>query len=445
MFSTTRWLLSPLTPVPGPKKMNDGDTNLRPNRIWFICLRIVFAALCLAVLAANTFAAAPSEKVVYSFLGAPDGASPANGLVADAAGNLYGTTQSGGTAACQCGTVFELVPPVLAGDSWAETVIYSFQGGNDATPNGTLVFDKSGNLYGVAFGEYSQVTGGIHGEVFELSPPASLAAAWTETVLWAVDASNVNSGGQPIGKLAMDPAGNIYGIDGFGGGPAFYGVAYELVAPKISGGSWTKRILHYFNFANGDVDPLAGMLLRDGVLYGTTLQGPVFQLVRKPGEWTETLLASVGTVGSRAGLIADSAGNLFGVDSAGGACVCGTVFELSPPATPSDSWQLSTLYTFTNTADGEYPTSALWRDNSGDLFGITAKYGKNGGVGSVFKIKPPASPGGAWTYALVYGFPPKTGSARFPSGELILQNGALYGVTSAGGTTGNGTVYSVTP
>src|SRR6266852_4247158 len=88
------------------------------------------------------------ESVVYKFAGSPDGSGPAASLVADVAGNFYGTTAGGGINSC-CGTVFELSPPATAGGSWSETILYAFLGGSDgSTPLGTLIFDKLGNLYG---------------------------------------------------------------------------------------------------------------------------------------------------------------------------------------------------------------------------------------------------------------------------------------------------------
>jgi hypothetical protein len=87
-------------------------------------------------------------------------------------------------------------------------------------PSGTLIFDNSGNLYGAAVGEYSQITGAVTGSVFELSPTISPGGSWTESVLWDVDANNEDKGSRPTGQLAMNPAGNIDGIDAVGGGGA---------------------------------------------------------------------------------------------------------------------------------------------------------------------------------------------------------------------------------
>src|SRR5579863_1601612 len=112
------------------------------------CVRVSFFAIAVLVFAGSAFAT--TEKVVYSFAAAPDGFGPGLGLVADSAGNLYGTTEAGGAASCSCGAVFELSPPTASGGAWTETILHSFQGGtaDGAKPVGTLIFDSAGNLFG---------------------------------------------------------------------------------------------------------------------------------------------------------------------------------------------------------------------------------------------------------------------------------------------------------
>jgi uncharacterized repeat protein (TIGR03803 family) len=116
------------------------------------------------------------EQVLYAFQGGTDGSSPSSGLIFDSSGNLYGTTQAGGGTACAgsgCGTVFELTPDGTGG--WAETLLYSFQGGSDGQgPSSGLIFDQAGNLYGTTL--YGGTNSG--GTVFELTPNGS--GGWTE-------------------------------------------------------------------------------------------------------------------------------------------------------------------------------------------------------------------------------------------------------------------------
>jgi len=272
-----------------------------------------------------------TEKVLHSF-GGKDGQNPEVGLIFDAHGNLYGTTAYGG--AYDDGTVFELTRAV--GGSWRERVLYSFDAGEGMSiiPSG-LILDASGNLYGM--------TGSGPGTVFELMPGAG--GSWTETVLHQFT-GGPNDGYGPLGGLIVDAAGNLYGTTGWGGAYSGiflgWGTVFEL--SPATGGGWTEQILHSFN-DNGDDGwhPETGVIFdAAGNLYGTTLSGgayvygTVFQLTPTTGGgWTETVLHGFddnGTDGQSpsAGVILDSAGNLYGTTASGGAYGYGTVFEITP-------------------------------------------------------------------------------------------------------------------
>jgi uncharacterized repeat protein (TIGR03803 family) len=435
-----------------------------------LCSRAASCCLLALVLCVRSYASTPVEKIIYQFQGPPDGASPNAALVADASGNLYGTTSAGGNGACSdgCGTVFELSPPAVAGAAWTETLLYSFEGGaNDgATPLGTLMFDDVGNLYGT-----TNVGGPNNGgSVFELSPPATPDGAWTETVLCFFGAVlGIPDGYNPAGKLVMDPDGNLYGTTYYGGQSknGGRGTVFELIRPP-SGGAWKKRLLYTFGIHAGDgANPASDLLLRGGVLYGTTLNGgtgpyggvgTVFQLVRKPGNWTETILHNfeAGADGAipYGGLIADSEGNLYGTTFSNGmiafCCSGGSIYELSPPATTGDPWQETILYTFP-VKGGFHPSAGLWRDKLGDLFGTTTCTANiSFGGGSVFKLKAPAAVGD-WKLAPMHDFPnlflDRQGDGYNPQGALILVNGVFYGTTLNGGSVSkfSGSVFSITP
>lgn len=437
----------------------------------FLCSRAASCCLLALVLCVRSYGSTPVETVIYRFQGPPDGASPYAALVADASGNLYGTTSAGGNLACSqgCGTVFELSPPAVAGAAWTETLLYSFEGGaNDgAKPLGTLMFDDKGNLYGTTnLGGPTNV-----GSVFELSPPATPGGAWSETVLCFFGAVlGIPDGQNPNGKLVMDPDGNLYGTTFYGGQAEIggRGTVFELIHPS-SGGTWTKRILYTFGLYAGDgANPASDLLLRGGVLYGTTLNGgagpyggvgTVFQLVRKPGNWTETILHDfeAGADGAipYGGLIADSEGNLYGTTFSNGieyCCSGGSIYELSPPAATGDPWQETILYTFPVKGPGFHPWAGLWRDKLGDLFGTTTSTASDPfGGGSVFKLKAPAAVGGDWTLAPMHEFPnlflDPQGDGYNPYGALILVNGVFYGTTENGGSVSkySGAVFSITP
>ena len=259
-----------------------------------------------------------AETVLHGFNGS-DGCFPAAGLIFDAAGNLYSTTEQGGL--CQgCGTVFELTPSEAG---WTEMVLHYFQYNDDGySPQGGLVLDAGGNLYG-ATGD---------GTVFELTPNGD--GNWTETVLFRFDGAD---GESPAAGVIFDAAGNLYGTT-IGGGAYGSGTVFELT--PNGDGSWTELVLH--SFRNDGTDgyyPWAGLILdADGNLYGTTAaggaygDGTVFELTRS-NRFQETVLHNFSGADGRwpqASLIFDAAGNLYGTTGAGGVYDDGTVFELTP-------------------------------------------------------------------------------------------------------------------
>lgn len=425
----------------------------------YFLARIRFMALAMVLtFAADALASSPTERVLYSFLTSPDGSVPISGLVADNAGNLYGTTSSGGDVAGQFGAIYELSPPATKGSPWTETVLYRFQGGSNdgATPIGSLIFDKLGNLYGTT------VVGGPQGwgTVFELSPPAAQGEAWTEQILFMFP-SDASQGGNPFGRLTFDGAGNLYGTAQFGGSSLGVGTVFQLKPPAVPGGIWTERDIYTFRpFQNGILDGLypENLVFHAGSIYGTTEiggandQGTVFQLTPKGGVWTETILYNfTGGEGSEpiGALVVDFAGNLYGTAYHGGnaACAngCGSVFELSPPVTLGDPWLETTLYSFAGGKDGASPYAGVIRDKSGDLFGSAAAGGSKG-QGVLFKLIPPASPAHNWTEVTMHEFQGGSEDGSAPFGQLILMNGkGFYGTTSAGGTAGLGTVFNLLP
>jgi hypothetical protein len=399
----------------------------------------VLGVLTLLIASVNSLASGPAEKVFHKFTGPPDGENPQGALVADANGNLYGTAVFGGSCTVSvkgCGIVFELSPPAVPGGDWTETILYSFTGGSDgAAPSGTLIFDKQGNLYGTR-----------DGGIFELSPPATEGGAWTET--------NLPSPGNLQGSKLLYYGGDFYGVTQ-DGGSAKLGTAFVLKPPATAGGEWSYRVLHNFGVVQGDGSvPVAGLVVHNGALYGTTTQGGgvqddgygiVFELTLKNGVWTETVLYDFTTsagfgvypVGS---LIFDTAGNIYGVTSQGTLAFPnpGAVYELSPPATSGDPWQETTLYNFGSHAkDGDTPMAGLIRDPANNLYGTTY-YGGTGtlfGNGIVFKLKPPQTSGGAWTEVILHYFDGvANGDGVHPAGELIQINSqGFYGTTTDGG------------
>jgi uncharacterized repeat protein (TIGR03803 family) len=151
-----------------------------------------------------------AESVLYSFDNGPEGGQPAAALIFDRKGLVYSTTLSGGTTGN--GTVFDLVPPSTGGGAWVENVLYSFQDGRDGGfPEAGLVFDRAGNLYGTT---HSGGEAGA-GAVFKLTPPAQGSGAWSETTLHSF--SNGRDGGLPDSSLSIRSDGYLFGTSYVGG------------------------------------------------------------------------------------------------------------------------------------------------------------------------------------------------------------------------------------
>ena len=289
-----------------------------------------------------------TETILYNFcstLNCKDGSGPAANLVFDTAGNLYGTTATGGISGGKCpygcGTVFELSPG--ANGSWLENVLFRFSYDQGANPLAGLTFDSAGNLYGTT------AQGGNYGigTVFELTLGSN--GKWTETVLHSF---NTTDGRVPQSGVIFDASGNLYGTTFLGGtGPACLytygcGTVYEL-SPG-SNGDWNEQVLYSFCAKANCVDgsnPWGGLVSNaNGIMYGTTYQGGeynagiLFKLTFDQ-TWTENLLYTFGTsnydaLNPEAGsLIFDAKGNLYGTAEYGGrssSCQnlssCGSVF-----------------------------------------------------------------------------------------------------------------------
>lgn len=305
-----------------------------------------------------------TEKVIYSFQSGKDGYFPWGNLTFDSAGNLYGSTQyGGGYGSCNapyyqyCGAVFKLTPPKTKGGRWKEQVLYSFKGvgagkqfGDGANPNGGLVLDSKGAIYGTTYfggnNVQGQCAGGVGGTgcgiVFKLTPPITKGGKWTQTLLHRF---NGRDGSNSAAGVVFDGNGNLYGTTSFGPGPN--GLIFELKKPSGKIDSWTEAVLHLFT---------------DGYDGGYPAAGLVF----------------------------DSRGNLYGTALAGG-IPRGVVFRLEPPKR-GNSWPLAVLYNFTGSPDGNHPTASLIFDGRGNLYSTTEWGGTGqscqGGCGTVFEAAP---------------------------------------------------------
>jgi uncharacterized repeat protein (TIGR03803 family) len=385
--------------------------------------------------------AASQESVLHSFgERSTDGTDPGVSLIFDAEGNLYGTTASGG--AYGYGTVFKLTP--TTGGGWTETVLHNFGNGKDgSTPYAGLILDDAGDLYGTTFkgGDYGL------GTAFELSLQGD--GRWAEKLLHSFGSGNDGSG--PYASLIFDPSGNIYGTT-VGGGAHAFGTVFELM-PKSEGG-WTEKTLHSFNDTGRDgCNPFASLVLDSaGNLYGTTEYcspygaGIVFELLPGTGEgWLEKVIHTFDYTDNYdglypdAGLIFDTAGNLYGTTVSGGYTGGGTVFELLPQA--NGLWKKVQLRNFgSGKYDGLAPRAGVIFDASGNLYGTTVEGGLYA-EGTVFELTPAA--GRSWTETILHDFGGGTDGAYLDGGLIFDLAGNLYGTTVVGGTFGEGTVFEI--
>jgi uncharacterized repeat protein (TIGR03803 family) len=378
------------------------------------------------VLAAVVVGQAQTFTVLYTFTGSTDGAGPIAGLIRDAAGNLYGTTQYGGDTSCSvvgCGVVFKL------DTNGNQTVLHSFTGSPDgAYPSAGLIRDAAGNLYGTT--QYGGASG--NGTVFKLDTSGK------ETVLYSF--AGLPDGTTPLAGLLRDEAGNLYGTTQQGGDSSCNVVGCGVVFKLDTSGIET--LLHRFTGGADGANP-HGNLTRDaaGNLYGTTQyggasgNGTVFKLDRTG---RETVLHSFTRgpdgAGPLAGLTLDATGNVYGNTEYGGAFGYGTVFKLDAGTTH----KLNVLHSFDGGRNGGTPAASLIRDVAGNLYG-TAVVGGVSDAGVVFKLDTKGRGG------VLYSFNGGSDGVR-PFGSLIRDAaGNLYGTTFAGGDSGFGVVFKLSP
>jgi uncharacterized repeat protein (TIGR03803 family) len=321
------------------------------------------------------------ETVLHNFGSTADDGQIPNGLAADSAGNLYGTTQYGGSHVVYGlgrGTVFKMTP------AGAYSILYNF--GATATdgqnPFAGVVVDAAGNLYGTTLG------GGAYsdGTVYKLTPTG------TETIFHSFDSNNLD-GEAPRLPVTLDKKGNVLGATSYGGNRE-NGTIFEVSASGVY------SILYNFNYL-GDTtagDPFTGLTLdAAGNLYGGSFlggtggeSGTIYEIGHGSGKiWTEEVLIAFSSNDSgyyypRSGVTFDSQGNMYGTAELGGALGYGGVWEQTAGG------ELQSVFNF-NYTDGSNPASNLILDSEGNLYGTTPFGGSstvfNGG-GVLYEVTP---------------------------------------------------------
>jgi uncharacterized repeat protein (TIGR03803 family) len=352
---------------------------------------------------------------LYSFTGSTDGGFPEGALIKDKTGNLYGTGSTGGTH-YDAGVVFEV------SSSGTETVLHNFAGSDGQWPSTPLLRDRKGDFYGTA--GVGGATG--NGVVFKID------SAGNFTVLYSF-AGGTKDGCYPGQGLIMDKVGNFYGTTEQCGA-SNKGTIFKLT-PKGK-----ETVLHSFAGTDG-ADPSEGNLFMDkeGNLYGVTgnggsaSHGVLYRLTPKK-KLTVLYSFAGGTtdgcypVGT---LVVDKVGNFYGTTNGCGTSNYGTIWKMTSKGAES------TLHNFAGgTTDGCWPDAGVILDPKGNLYGNTNSCGANG-YGMVWELS-----NGQLT--LLHSFESTDGA--YPGGELLRDaKGVLYGITPLGGPYGYGTVWSYVP
>ncbi|HEX4159573.1 MAG TPA: choice-of-anchor tandem repeat GloVer-containing protein [Rhizomicrobium sp.] len=393
-------------------------------------------ALTLTMACPNS-ASAEKLKVVYKFQGGDDGSDPEGQLIRDGSGTLYGTTYEGGDG---FGTIFKISP------DGKETQLYKFQSGEDgANPEGSLVEDAAGNFYGTTFHG-----GGTGCNGYGCGVAFMLGTDGTESVLFTFDQED--SGAWPVGGVISDSSGNLYGTTG-GGGANGWGTVFELSPSGKDGEPWIETVLYSFGWSDGAYP--YGKLVMDpeGDFLGTTNSGGangvgvVFKLTKAGAE--SILYSFSGKGGSEpySGVILDASGNLYGTTFIGGhACAvrrrtgCGVIFELSAEG------REKVLHAFTDGSDGGFPSFGnLVADTSGNLYGATEYGGSGEGCGHVTKRNAFEGCGvifeksAGHSEKILHAFDANDGVEGPSAGLIMGSDSNLYGTTAGG----NGAVFEL--
>lgn len=406
--------------------------------------RLLATASILLVLLSPAWAN-PKFKVLHAFAGDSDGAYPEAPPVLDQLGNLYAVTYEGGTGTgCSnygCGTMYGLHSN---GAQWSEKVLYDFSttgSSQSLAHSGALIMDPSGNFYGV--NSYGGDPICDCGEVYELTRSSGV---WTKTTIHNFLGYGSSDGSYPGFGLLRDTTGSLYGVAAGGGGYS-NGMAFKLT--PNGDGTWTENVLYNFIGPRDGANPYAPLVMdATGTVYGTAQDGgiygfgTVFKLALSNGVWTETTLYDFtgGTGGGNPN---------FGVvlDTAGNLYGTadtggGNFAGVVYKLTPTAGiWNYETVHTFSGGKDGGNPVSTVTLDAGGSLYGTTY-YGGLYQYGTVYKI---SNVSGKWQETVLHSFTGGNDGSGPYGGVITDSSGNVYGSATQGGRYGFGVAYEITP
>ena len=369
------------------------------------------------------------------------GRRPQGGLVDDGTGILWGTTFQGGAgnSGDGFGTVFRFNPI-----SWDFTSVVEFSGtagfAKGSFPQAGLAWDGAGQLWGTT----SSGGAGGHGTVFRVNP---VTLGFT-SVLDFTGAAGANRGRNPLAGLTFGGAGALWGTTVEGGS----GAVGTLFSVATATGLMTTR----FDFTGAagafrGSRPLAPLVVDSGAVWGTSSTGglggfgTIFRYTVSGGGFAE-VASFTGPAGSlpgrtpMAGLVADGAGNFYGTTNAGGPAESGTIYKINKNTSVSTPVQSFTGNS--GAVPGSLPSATLAADGSGNLWGVTTGGGQ-ARLGTIYKIN-----AGTGAYASVADFQRSTGTvmASNPAAGLTSGgDGLLWGSTEKGGSSDLGMLFTLNP
>jgi len=339
---------------------------------------------------------AQTFTTLFSFRSLGYGASDTlAGVIAGPEGVLYGI--SAGGARWDMGTVYELMPPSSPGAAWTQTVLHSFNSDARPIPHVGLVMGPNGTLYGAA-GYPFYVT------AFRLDPPTGTSTGWAYAVIYQFSQTD----GIPSGGLVFGPpvsyGQSLYGVTQVDGGN---GAVYRLTPPPVAGGAWTHTTLYTFPGGTKGSSPAGNLAVgAGGTIFGVTIDG---------GATAEPCTAG-----------------------------CGTVFSLAPPTAPGGPWTEGVLHAFEPQIDDGYePQAGVLLGPGGILYGTTAAGGAGAG-GIVFSLVLPAAPGAPMTETILHAFV-FSADGKDPLALVLGPDGVLYGTTEYAASTASGIIFALMP
>jgi hypothetical protein len=373
---------------------------------------------------------------LFQFDGA-SGYDPQGGVVTDANGTIYGTTTIGGTGSCSggagCGTVYALSPPPQGSTQWAFNVLYNFQNGKDGSfAQSQLTVDPASGIV------YGYTSGGTPGTVFALLPPGNPGGPWTFQLLYAFTGKADGNLEDVYSPLILS-GGSLYGIASGGAkscGQFGCGSVFELTPPQSGNGSWTEATL--FNFKGTKTSGLPTWIAGfddGGSLYVSTAlgKGAVVQLSPSDGTWNETVITKFkgGNSGSSPSSLVLTPNGTL--YGLANKTRAGFAFALTQG--PDSGWTRTKI---AEISDHKYGPVSLAAGPNGTLIGAIA-----GDVdffaGSVFQLTPPQN-GNDWTYVGLWNF--NRGPDRNPNNVVTGLDGNLFGVLN-GGDSDNGSLFEL--